>query len=101
MGDRGDDILEQTIPYNVPDDKIAALKSFDGRLKIEKGRRELSSRSENENDNYLALNLADEIVGGKRTPDDARGDYRKLIRLSESGKNSELMYGFAFPLGLK
>ena len=97
-GSRGDDILEQTISYDVPDDKIAALRSFDDRIKFDKGKGELSSRSENENYNYLALNLADEIVRGKRSPDEALDDYRRTIRLSESGKNSELLYGFSFPL---
>ncbi|MFI5349382.1 MAG: hypothetical protein ACHQ2Z_07555 [Elusimicrobiota bacterium] len=97
-GSRGDDILEQTISYDVPDDKVAALKSFDVRVKFDRGKGELSSRSENENYNYLALNLADEIVRGKRNPDEAVDDYRKMIRLSESGKNSELLYGFSFPL---
>jgi hypothetical protein len=97
-GSRGDDILEQSISYNVPDDKISALKSFDDRIKFDKEKGELSSLSENENYNYLALNLADEIVGGKLSPGEALDDYRKTIRLSESGKNSELMYGFSFPL---
>ena len=94
------DILEQSINYVVPDAKIAALKSFDGRIKFDKTNKELSSRAENENMNFLAMNLADEIVNDKRSPDEARDFYRKTLKLSESGKSSAYTDGFLFPLSV-
>ena len=97
----GKDILEQSIDYTVPEGKIAALKSFDSRLKFDKASGELSSSGESENLNYLALNLADEVVTDKRTPDEARDFYRRTVKLSESGKSSAYMDGFVFPLDAK
>ena len=94
----GKDVLEQSIGYDVPDDKVMALKSFDSRIKFDRATRELSSRAESESLNYLALNLADEIVTGKRTPDEARDFYRKTEKLSEAGKTSPYTQGFIFPL---
>jgi hypothetical protein len=98
---KGRDILEQSIFYDVPAAKIAALKRFDRRLNFDPATGQLSSREESENRNYLALNLADEIVTGKRSPDEARAFYRKTLKLSASGKVSPYMYGFLFPLNEK
>ena len=98
MGFHAKDILEQTIAYRVPDDKIAELKRFDGRIRFDKANGQLSSVSESENLNYLALNLVDEIVTDKRNADEARDFYRKTTKLTESGKTSAYLDGFLFPL---
>lgn len=98
MGYHSRDILEQSIEYLVPDDKIAALKRFDGRVRFDKASGQLSSRAENENLNYLALNLVDEIVSDKRDAGEAREFYRKTVKLAGSGKTSAYMEGFLFPL---
>ena len=95
---RGKDVLEQSISYAVPDAKVAELKKFDDGLKFDKSSGELSSRSESESLNYLALNLADEIVNDKRNAEDARDFYRKTARLAASGKSSAYFEGFIFPL---
>ncbi|MFI5351188.1 MAG: hypothetical protein ACHQ2Z_16710 [Elusimicrobiota bacterium] len=96
----GKDIVEQSIGYAVPEGKIAALKSFDSRIRYDKANKELSSRAENESLNFLALNLADEIVNDKRNADEARDFYRKTTKLSESGKTSAYTDGFLFPLSV-
>lgn len=96
LGYHGKDILEESIAYVVPAGKIPALARFDNRLRVDKAGRRLSSRSENESLNILALNLADEIVAGKRTPEDARDLYRKTTRLAESGKTSGYMQRLLF-----
>jgi hypothetical protein len=92
------DILEQSISYDVPAGKLAAIESFDSRLTFDKKSGELSSRAESENLNFLALNLADEVATDKRSPDEARDFYRKTVKLSESGKTSAYTGGFLFPL---
>lgn len=97
MGYHGKDILEQWISYVVPENRIAELKRFDNRIAVDKAGGELSARSESENLNYLALNLADEILAGKRRPDAARDFYLKTMKLSASGKSSPYMDGFLFP----
>jgi hypothetical protein len=96
LGLHSRDILRQTVPYAVPDAKIADLKAFDDRIKYDKASGEISALSEDENLNYLALNLADEIVADKRTPQEARDFYRKTLRLSESGKSSAYTQGLLF-----
>lgn len=96
FGLRGKDVVEQSIWYDPPDSKLADLKRFDDRLAIDKSTGEMSSRSENEALNFLALNLADEIVNGKLTPADARVFYRKTVQFSEAGKSSPYMNGLLF-----
>lgn len=96
MGLHSRDILEQSVAYAVPDAKIGDLKRFDDRIKYDKASGEISSISENENLNYLALNLADEIVSDKRSPQEARDFYRKTVKLSESGKSSVYTGGLLF-----
>jgi hypothetical protein len=98
IGYHGKEILKQTIAYVVPSNRIAALKRFDGRLQFDQANGRLSSTSENEDRNFLALNLADEIVAGKRTAEEARLFYRKTVRLAASGKSSAYLDGFLFPL---
>jgi len=97
LGRRDKDYLEQTIAYRVPTDKIEDLKRFDRRLEINESRGQLSSRSESEAMNFLALNLADEIVTEKRGVDDARDFMAKTESLAASGKSSAYTKGFLFP----
>lgn len=97
LGRRDKDYLQQTIAYRVPAEKIPDLKRFDRRLEIDQARGQLSSRSESEAMNFLALNLADEIVSGKREVDDARDFMAKTESLSASGKRSKYTRGFLFP----
>ncbi len=98
MGYHGRDILKQSIAYVVPSGKIGALRRFDGRLKFDRASGRLSVISESEDRNFLSLNLADEIVTGKRTAEDARLFYRKTIKLTSSGKSSPYLEGFLFPI---
>ena len=88
MGLHSRDILEQTVGYAVPDSKVGDLKTFDDRITYDKGAGEISALSENENLTTLALNLADEIVTDRRSPQEARDFYRKTLKLSEAGKSS-------------
>jgi hypothetical protein len=98
LGTRDKDFLEQTINYSVPDDKVTALKRFDKRIRVDKSNGEISAQFESEKMNYLALNLSEEIVTGKRSVEDARDFYRKTEELSRSGKASSYLDGFVFAL---
>jgi len=90
------DILEQSIGYLVPNDKVAELMRFNGRLLISQTAGELGFASESEANNRLALNLADEVVTGKRGVADARAEYLKTARLAASGKSSSLLEALQF-----
>jgi hypothetical protein len=52
---------------------------------------ELTARTDGEETNLLALNLADEILRGRRSPADARRFYDQTEKLSLSGKASPYM----------
>jgi hypothetical protein len=97
IGKRDKDYLEQTIAYRVPNDKIEDLKRFDRRLEVNAGRGQLSSRSESESMNFLALNLADEIATNKRSVEDARDFYLRVEKLAKAGKTSAYTEGLLFP----
>ena len=74
------DILEQTISYRVPLDKLAPLAEFNGSLVVNRTRGELSSISDGEDTNFLALNVADDLVTGERDVEQAMTYYAQLIR---------------------
>ena len=70
------DVLEQTINYHVPAEKVGDIGLFDGSLIIARTKGEVTANCDNEGANILALNLMHEIVTGIRTPQEAR-DFAK------------------------
>ena len=88
--------LEQTVAYRVPAGKAEALAKYDKGLEVDAEHGRLTSRSDSETGNFLALNLADEVVKGRRAPKEA-ADYReKLEKLAPSGKSSSYLDGLMF-----
>lgn len=79
--------LEETVRYRVPEDKRPALAAFDEGLTVSRDGERLSARSVSEEDNVLALNLADKIVRGELDPRQARVAYRRALRLRDAGKS--------------
>lgn len=92
------DHLEQVISYQVPSAKVADIKRFDKRLEVNEAANELISRADTESMNYLALNLADDIVKGQRSVQGARVFYQKVKMLERSGKSSPYLDGFIFTM---
>ena len=90
------DFLAQTVNYKVPAGKAGDLIKFDGSLIVDRTRGELTSRCDKEENNRLALNLADEIVRGKRSADDARKFLAKSVETSASGKSSPYVEDLRF-----
>lgn len=95
--------LEQEIDFDVAEDERGELLLFarEAGLSLESGR--LVAASNAESDNFLAVNLADEIVRGKRTAKEASDFRRQLLRLQDSGKSSpyleRLLFGPERPSG--
>src|SRR3569832_1827717 len=81
----------QAVAYEVPLRRWRALGWFDRGVDYDPVNRELIARTDGEATNYLALNLADEIVRGKRTAADARAFYDEAVALAASGKSSPYM----------
>lgn len=98
--DKEREILRQIIAYRVPDDKLEDLRRFDRRLVVDEVATEISFQSARESTNFLALNLADEIVHGRRTVAQARRFFRYTEELTLSGKSSKYTDGFLFRVRL-
>jgi len=94
--DAGGNILEQTVSYAVPEDKLAQLRRFDARVRSNPAARELSVRADNPATNFLLANLAYEIVGGLKTVPEARRFYAQQLLLSEAGKTSDYLVFLRF-----
>lgn len=90
------DFLEQTVGYLVPADKVADLKRFSPMIEVSQTAGELTFASDSESRNRLALNLAEEIVTGKRGVADARAFFLKTTRLAASGKSSSYLDALQF-----
>ena len=92
------DYLTQTVKHTVPADKLAALYEYDGSVWFHRTRGELSAQCDVEAMNFLALNLAHDVITGKRTAADAREFYAKTAMAFKQGdKSSPYVNGLIFP----
>jgi hypothetical protein len=80
------DILEQTVNYRVPLDKIADLVRYDGSLVVDRTRGELTVHCNNEAANILTLNIANDIVKGDRTVEQALAYHAQVVRGLQIGE---------------
>ena len=86
--DGGEAPLEQSAAYRVPNERFGVLARVDGSVSAERGGAEISARSADEAMNFLSLNLAEEVISGKRELADARAQHRRLSALRLTGKSS-------------
>lgn len=80
------DTVEEFVSYKVPESKLEELALFDGSVNIDKTRGEMSARCDAEHHNIVALNLAHDIIIGKRSVKDARAFYTKVV-MAEKKEN--------------
>jgi hypothetical protein len=92
------DVLEQTIHYRVPLEKYAELAAFDGSITLNRTQGTMSVRCYTEALNILSLNLAHDIVTGKRSVDEARTFYGDVVRNRLLGKDHEYTQRLLFKL---
>ncbi len=71
--------MQQWIDYKAPAERYDDLAMYDGSVVSERTAGEISARCDKEGANFLALNLANDIVTGKRAVDDARKMYGEQI----------------------
>ena len=90
------DVLEQFIDFRVPPDKADDLAMFDGSVMFERTKGELSARCGGESANFLAINLAREIIEGTRNVADARAFYASTMKAKKEGKKNEYLTGLRF-----
>jgi len=89
-------VVEQTIRYTLQPPQVAALKKFDKGLGYERDSRELAARSDREELNFLRLNLADDIIRRRMTPEEAERFRARALALENTGKTSPYMQGLRF-----
>jgi hypothetical protein len=87
------DSLLQAISYRVPSGLVSKLLQYDGSVVVERTRGELAARCDDERANYLALNLAHEIIIGKKSVEEARMLYAEAV---QQKKHQEYLEGFLF-----
>jgi hypothetical protein len=92
------DVLKQTIDFKVPVEKASDLLSFYGSLIIDRTKGELSARSDREEMNLLALNLAFDIMSNKKGVEAARKEYAKTASALSKGKSSDYVESLKFQI---
>jgi len=90
------DVWEQVIDYRVPTDKFDDLAAYDGSVVVDRTQGEMSARCDKEAANFLALNLADDIVNGRRSTEEARQFYADTIKAKMEGRSSPYLEGLRF-----
>jgi hypothetical protein len=93
------DALYQAINFKVDPDKADELLEYDGSVILERTKGEIAARCDKEDANFLAINLANDIVTGRRSVDDARRFYAEsMMAMMKQSKKNEYLQGFRFPV---
>jgi hypothetical protein len=90
------DSVESFLDYRVPTEAYTPLAEFDGSVVVERTAGELSARCHDEEANFLALNLAHDIVSGAKDVDEARAYYAKEFLDYRRKKPTPYMEGLQF-----
>ena len=90
------DVLEQCVHYKVPADKADELTAYDGSVTFSRTEGKLAAKCDKEAMNHLALNLAHDIIEGRRSVEDARAFYAQTAMDFKNGKTSEYTQGLMF-----
>lgn len=90
------DMMQTTISYKVPADKMDDLGKFDGSVTFDRTQGTMSARCDKEGNNFLALNLAHDIITGKKTVEQARTSYGEIVKEKMNGGNPMYMQKLSF-----
>ena len=90
------DVIQQWINYNVPQEKFNDLAKYDGSVVCNRTNGEISARCDKEGANFLAINLANDIITGKKDVKSARDFYAKSIKEMINGGKPEYMQKLVF-----
>lgn len=90
------DVMEQWIDYKVPQEKFNDLAKYDGSVVCSRTNGEISARCDKEGANFLAINLANDIITGKKDVKSARDFYAKSIKEMINGGKPEYMEKLVF-----
>ena len=90
------DMMQQCISYKVPEGKMDELGRFDGSVTFDRTQGLMCARCDKEGNNLLALNLANDIVTGKKSVDEARKAYGDIVKEKMNGGSPEYMMKLTF-----
>ncbi|MBW3569354.1 hypothetical protein KY385_04455 [Candidatus Parcubacteria bacterium] len=90
------DAVESFLEYGVPTDKFSDLAKFDGSVVANRTKGEISARCHDEEANFLALNLAKDIIDDEKTVEEARDYYAREFLASRQGGPTPYMEGLRF-----
>jgi hypothetical protein len=90
------DVLFQTIEYQVPVEKVGDLAQFDKAIVPMLTRGTLSAMCDNQGANYLALNLAHRLLTGETTVAQARSTYEQSVKEFKAGNPPVAMQKLMF-----
>ena len=90
------DFLEHTVSYRVPADKVDDLVAFDASMTINATAGEMSARCDLEGHNILTLNLARDIIEGKKNVSEARAAFGKYVVEDVAGKHPDYVEKLLF-----
>jgi hypothetical protein len=95
---RHTDFLEQFIDYKVPLEMYSPLARYDGSVMLERTKGEMSARCGGTSMNFVAVNLAHDIVTGRRSVEEAREEYARLYQAHKRGEKPPYTQAFQFPV---
>ena len=90
------DVMQQWIDYKVPQEKYSELAMFDGSVVCNRTAGEMSARCDKEGANFLAINLANDIIKGTKTVKVARDFYATTIKEFINGGKPAYMQKLQF-----
>jgi hypothetical protein len=91
------DFLKQTIDYKVPVELFDTVAQFDGSVYPDRTSGEASAKCDKEEMNFLALNMLNDIVIGKRTVEEAKRFFAETAIKFHQGISSPYIEKFLFP----
>lgn len=90
------DYLEQAVYYDVPADKIDELAAFDGSVIVYRTEGRMAARCDKEAANFLALNLAHDLITGEKDVEQARDEYAQAVQQMLSANTPQIMTALKF-----
>jgi hypothetical protein len=90
------DFLEQFIDYKVPVDMFSKLAEYDGSVVADRTKGEISARCGGTSMNFVAINLAHDIVTRRRDVAQAREEYARLYAAYKKGQKPPYTQAFQF-----
>jgi hypothetical protein len=90
------DVLHQFVSYEIPLGKADDVLRYTGSVLLDRTAGEMSARCDREEMNVLALNIADQVLQGRMSPEEARMEYGKGAQALMQGESTRFTSGLVF-----